>query len=58
VTDFLTAYGLGPLPTPAPAPGQGPGPRFAPASGDFWHSPAFGLLLLALIFLYFHTRIL
>jgi len=58
-TGLMTSYALGPLPEPAPAAG-GPsqGPRFAPASGDFWHSPAFGLLLLVLVFLYLHTRIL
>ena len=54
--DFLAPYGLGPVPSGATPPTQGP--RFAPAAGDFWHSPAFGLLLLALIVLYFHTRIL
>jgi hypothetical protein len=54
----MTSFALGPLPAPAAAPSAGAGPRFAPASGDFWQSPALGLILLALIFLYFHTRIL
>lgn len=52
----FTAYGLGPLPTPAPVARASSG--LAPAGGDFWRSPAFGLLLLALIFVYFRTRIL
>lgn len=55
---LMTSYALGPLPAPAPAPGQAAGPRFASAGADFWQSPALGLLLLVLLFLYFHTRIL
>lgn len=53
----VTAYALGPVPSPAAA-AVADGPRFAPVGGDFWHSPALGLLVLAVIFLYLHTRIL
>lgn len=56
---IVTAYGLGPTPA-SPSAGQllrAPS-GLAPADRDFWRSPAFGMLLLALIFLYFTTRIL
>lgn len=53
----ITAFALGPLPAPAPAQSAMP-TGLAPAAGDFFHSAAFGLVLLAAIFLYVHQRVL
>ena len=57
---LLTSFALGPVPAPAAmASPAGPVPSaYAAMGGDFWHSPSFGLLLLALIIVYMHTRIL
>lgn len=53
----ITAFALGPLPMPA-APSAVVATGLAPASGDFLHSAAFGLILVAAIFLYLHQRVL